>query len=128
MKARWLPKTAVAVTAAGLIVFTLADPDGLIARENVQRFEETGKLDVAYMSGLSADAVPYLLDLPEAQLTCIVPRFDYRLGFEEPWTSANIGRARARALLSDTRDFDLSACTTDPQAYTDLDIYERSVP
>lgn len=36
----------------------LLNPDGLIGRQNLDRYSETGKLDGAYMGSLSADAQP----------------------------------------------------------------------
>jgi hypothetical protein len=110
MKAAWLPRACVGAAAVGLIAFTLVDPDGLVARENVERYERTGKLDVVYMTELSADALPHLLELPDEHLACIVPHFDHRLGRDEPWTSANLARSRARSLLQSTPDLDFSAC------------------
>jgi hypothetical protein len=41
--------SSFAGAAAALIAFTLASPDGLIARRNVERWEQTGRLDVAYL-------------------------------------------------------------------------------
>jgi hypothetical protein len=46
---RQLPRIVFAGAAAALIAFTLASPDGLIARRNVERWEQTGRLDVAYL-------------------------------------------------------------------------------
>lgn len=121
MKAGWLPKASIVLTAVGLIAFTVVDPDAVIARENVERFEETGKIDVSYVSELSSDALPHLLRLPAEELTCIVPTFDLRLGFDEPWTSGNLARARARSLLERTADYDFSSCpvSQDPYDYGD---------
>jgi hypothetical protein len=94
-----LPRIAVAVTAAGLIAFSLANPDRLIAERNVERWRATGEIDRYYFSTLSADAVPALVGLP--------PRirdvaFNWRrrdLAREEPWGSANLSRRQARRLL-----------------------------
>lgn len=38
----------------------LINPDALIVRHNLQRYRETGDLDVLYLMGLSNDAVPHL--------------------------------------------------------------------
>ena len=85
---------AVAGTALALIAFSLADPDRLIAERNVDHWRETGRLDLTYLAGLSADAVPVLDELPEPLRTLALDDVP-----DEPWSSANLSRARARAIL-----------------------------
>jgi hypothetical protein len=41
-----------------LAAMNLLNPDAFIARQNLNRFHQTGKLDADYMSGLSEDALP----------------------------------------------------------------------
>ncbi|MDQ3927556.1 MAG: DUF4173 domain-containing protein, partial [Chloroflexota bacterium] len=49
------------VAAVGfLVTLNVANPDMLIAERNLDRYYTTGKLDVAYLAGLSEDAVPLL--------------------------------------------------------------------
>jgi hypothetical protein len=76
--ARLAPRAAVAWTGVALAAFTLANPDLLIARHNVDRWRATGKLDVRYVESLSADAAPALRGIPGLE----VPR--RRPG---PWSS-----------------------------------------
>ena len=57
-------RTAIAATAAGLLAFSLANPDGTIARQNIERWRTTGSLDVGYLQTLSADAAPSIAELP----------------------------------------------------------------
>jgi hypothetical protein len=54
----WLPRAAIAVTGAAVLVFALTDPDRRIAERNLDRFQRTGQIDRAYLAGLSADAAP----------------------------------------------------------------------
>jgi hypothetical protein len=98
-RAKWFPRAFVAFTAVALIGFTIANPDAIIAEKNVQRYEETGKLDTHYVSTLSADALPALLELPRVVEAEFVGRFVERLSYDEPWASGNVARARARHLL-----------------------------
>jgi hypothetical protein len=95
---RRLAETAVAGSAIALIAFSAADPDRLIAERNVAHWRETGRIDVAYLSGLSADAVPALKGLPERYRDRVLEEVP-----EEPWTSANLSRSRARQLLRTPR-------------------------
>ena len=48
-RAAWLPRAALAVTGATILLFALADPDRRIAEHNVERYERTGQLDRAYV-------------------------------------------------------------------------------
>jgi len=44
-----------------LATLNLVNPDAFIVRHNLQRYRVTGKLDMAYLTGLSPDAVPALV-------------------------------------------------------------------
>ena len=56
-------------------------------------FEQSGKIDWYYLSGLSADAVPALADLPEEYHGCVLQ--DMPPAYEDDWLEWNLGRARA---------------------------------
>ncbi|MDQ1619052.1 MAG: hypothetical protein QOE19_1621 [Actinomycetota bacterium] len=89
---RWLPHTVVAAAAVGLLGLSAANPDALIARSAISRGADA---DVGYLSTLSADAVRELDRLPEPARSCAL-----RLSFHDgSWTSANLGRLRAKRLL-----------------------------
>jgi hypothetical protein len=97
---RRLAHVAVAGTALALLGFSLASPDRLIAERNVERWRETGFIDDRYLMGLSADAVPALVGLPAG--LHVLDDVEARLAQDEPWSSWNRSRARARALLRDS--------------------------
>jgi hypothetical protein len=101
--ARWLPRTALVATGATLLAFALANPDRMTAERNVARWEATGRIDVAYLRSLSADAVPALDRLPPGLRARALERLRRRLAAREPWSSANLGRARARESLDRER-------------------------
>jgi hypothetical protein len=94
---------AVVLTAAGLLAFSLGNPDRRIAERNIDRWETTGLLDADYLAKLSADAVPALVELPwpERGRTTSILRDRLRVG--DPWSSANLSRSRARRLLYESR-------------------------
>jgi hypothetical protein len=53
----------VVVCALGLVIgLDLVNPDAFIARQNLARYAATGDIDLAYLSRLSADAVPVLVE------------------------------------------------------------------
>jgi hypothetical protein len=82
----------VASAGLGLLALALAGPDALAARWNVDRFEDTGRVDVRYLSTLSDDAVPALQRLPEPQRSCALAG---RAPVDDGWTTWNLARARA---------------------------------
>ena len=102
MRARWAP-AAVLLTAVGLLVFSLANPERRIAERNIDRWEATGRIDVYYLADLSADAVPALVQLPLPERQRATAIVQYKLRYGDPWSSANLSRSRARELLYASR-------------------------
>jgi hypothetical protein len=96
---RQVVRTAILGIAVGLLVVSLSNPDGRIAERNIDRWRDTGNLDVSYLQGLSADAVPAMAKLPEPLRSKALAPIRARLAEEEPWTSANYSRHRARNVL-----------------------------
>lgn len=96
---RQLPRAMLAGTATALLAFSLANPDGLIAERNVDRWRQTGRLDISYLQTLSADAAPVLTGLPADLRRRALAPLAIRLADQGPWSSANISRHRARTLL-----------------------------
>lgn len=95
----WLPRAVVASMAVALIGVNLVDPDRFIAEHNIDRFQRTGRLDVAYLSSLSADAAPALVALPEDVLACVATLQGPRPYEEASGWSFNLARSRALELL-----------------------------
>jgi hypothetical protein len=97
MSGAWLPRATVAVAALVLLGLTALDPDAYIARRDVDRYERTGKVDLAYLGSLSADAVPALMKLPEGLRGCAVDPILQRLqSVHDHWYDGNVSRSRAR--------------------------------
>jgi hypothetical protein len=91
-RADLVPRIVIASAGLGLLAAALAGPDAVTARGAVHRFETTGRIDVAYLRALSADAVPALSRLPEPYRTCVLTG---RVRTADPWTGRNLSRARA---------------------------------
>lgn len=106
---RWLPRAAMAVTGAVMLGFCLVRPDALIARHNVQRFEETGRIDLDYLDGLSLDAVPALAQLPATMRPCVLADDARQVPSDATWHAVNLSRRQARAVLDGIRGLD-GAC------------------
>jgi MFS family permease len=87
LRSGWLPQAIVGSALAGLLVFAWLNPERMIADHNVTRWQDTGKIDVDYLTGLSTDAAPELARLPPDLRPCIVDRSD------RDWRNWNLSRS-----------------------------------
>lgn len=92
-----VPRLVIGSAGAGLLALSLAGPDALVARANVARFEETGKIDTSYLSQLSDDAVPALQRLPEPERSCVLALRELE---PDAWYEWNLARSAARDSLA----------------------------
>jgi two-component system sensor histidine kinase BaeS len=97
LRAPWLPGAIVVTAAAALLGLAAVNPDGFVADRNVDRFTATGKLDVAYLRVLSADAVPAIDRLPEPARSCALAGIRRA---DDGWAGWNLGRAQAEDILA----------------------------
>jgi hypothetical protein len=103
---------------AAIFAINAMNPDALIASTNIDRMEDGKRFDAYYLTTLSADAVPVLVEsLPEIGDTrlwkdytveqAVVDRWDSR---QADWRTWNLGRSRARQLVrSHVEDQDVRA-------------------
>jgi hypothetical protein len=99
LSGRWLARVALGAAATLALVFAAMNPDAWVAARNIDRFEAGSSLDTLYLSTLSADATPVLVDRLPAEVTrCMFGRRDEAKLQDDPleW---NLGRSRARAAL-----------------------------
>lgn len=89
----------VVAAGAALLALNLASPDALAASANVQRYAATGKVDLAYLTRLSDDAVPALTRLPAADRATVLAD---RQPKDDPWYAVSVARLRAAAALDRT--------------------------
>jgi hypothetical protein len=88
-------------------IFNLINPDAFIARQNINRFNHSGKLDFYYLNGLSEDATPEiakLLDHPDERVRKCVANIFYRqknvwTNQSSHWQSTNLGRQRSKQVF-----------------------------
>lgn len=99
LRAAWLARVALGGAVLALLGLAAVNPDRLIADQNIARYEQTGRLDIWYLSQLSADAAPALDRLPGPLRDCALVDIAQRLGSDD-WREANSGRAAARRLLA----------------------------
>ena len=94
----WLPQAVVATAAVALVGLNAANPEAMIARSQVERFERTGELDLVFLDGLGADAVPELSRLPEPARSCLLS--DAALDYSDGWLGANLARSQAERVIA----------------------------
>ncbi|MCZ4078201.1 DUF4173 domain-containing protein [Rhodococcus sp. H36-A4] len=83
-----------------VLALAVISPDAYIARQNVDRFEQTGKIDTAYLSRLSADATEELDRLDEPYRSCAIGR---AVAAESSWNEWNLAEDNARRILTEQR-------------------------
>jgi hypothetical protein len=99
-RAATFPRAVLAWGAVALVAFSITSPDARIAERNIERWRETGRIDLDYISKLSTDATPALSRLPAPLRDEALTEIAEELSRDEPWSSANLSRIRARDLLS----------------------------
>lgn len=91
----WLPRAALVSGAAMLLAIGAVNPEAWIARQNIERYEETGKIDLDYLSGLGPDATPVIHEGLPAEMAQEVIGRQHVPAQEDDWLGWNLGRARA---------------------------------
>jgi Domain of unknown function (DUF4153) len=113
LRGSWLPEATVAAAIAALLGLVALNPDRFIADRNVDRYYRAGRIDVSYLSGLSADAVPALDRLPAALRACALePIADDLEHRPDAWRDLNLARSAARRLLEAGPDRPIGAFCT----------------
>jgi hypothetical protein len=102
---RWIAQAALATWVLTLIGLALLNPDRFVAQQNVNRFEQTHKVDTWYLSTLSADAAPELDRLPADQRRCaLIGVAEYLRQNDDAWGRFNVARHNARRITADVTD------------------------
>jgi two-component system sensor histidine kinase BaeS len=101
LRAAWLPRFGLISGAALLLGLAAINPDAWIARQNLDRYDETGEVDWTYLADLSDDALPVLKDLPDDLEECAIS-LDGR--HEDDWLEWNLGRALASDFVEEHED------------------------
>jgi hypothetical protein len=94
-----VPRVLVGLSALTALGFAAINPDARIAARNVDRYEDTGRLDAGYLRTLSADAAPAIARLPPMVAACASYTVRWDLRRDDGLAGANVGRVRARDAL-----------------------------
>lgn len=106
-------KSYFIISLAVYIIMSFANVDVIIAKNNINRYYETGQIDMAYLKGLSYDAVPEMQKLLvsvkdssdpyEKQIAeDIIEDFEekkIKLEDQKSWQSFNISRYEAEKII-----------------------------
>ena len=99
-----------------IVVLNILNPDALIVKTNVARMEDGKRFDAAYLTSLSADAVPPLLasldSMSEGDRRTVEEALRRRWSSPaEDWRTYNLDRSRARKTVDEelSGSFRLSA-------------------
>ncbi|MBE7323044.1 DUF4173 domain-containing protein [Nocardioides sp. Y6] len=101
----WVPRVALVSGAAVVVGLSWFNTGGWVADRNIDRFEATGRLDVAYLGSLGGGALPTVVDrLTPEQAACVASWGPYG-GPEDPlaegWLSWSWDRSAARTALEE---------------------------
>lgn len=100
-------KSIIVLTIVMYTVINYINIDGFVARKNIERYYETGKVDAYYLTTLSNEAVPYLIELrdnSDSEIKIIIndnlQRRKEILNNQNSWTEFNFSKNRIRKLLN----------------------------
>jgi signal transduction histidine kinase len=100
LQARWLARAVLVSGAVFALGFAAMNPDAWVAQRNIGRAAAGAPLDVVYLSWLSADATPVIVDQAPAEVTaCLFGPDDPAL--DDDLLAWNLGRSRARTATDD---------------------------
>ena len=94
----WLPRVVVQVAAVAMLALAAVNPDAQIVRHNATADLDAG-IDVVYLEGLSADALPAMDALDEPLRSCLL--VDSQAHEQPGFADWNLGRARAASTAAE---------------------------
>ena len=96
----------VVVALIFYVVLNYVNMDAMIAKNNLNRYYATGYIDIEYLSRLSYDAVPVMMELTKDQ--SVAESLQYQLKYkredvqeEKSWQSFNLSKYRAKQYLQE---------------------------
>ncbi|MEU2125970.1 DUF4153 domain-containing protein, partial [Nocardia niwae] len=95
LRRAWLPRAVLGTAMVALLALAVADPERLIAQQNIDRWQRGKALDIDYLGTLSPDILPATDRLPEPLRADIRSRLRADLD-GDTWRSWNLSRAGAR--------------------------------
>lgn len=99
-----LAKCYIVISLAAYVFINYVGMDRVIAENNIERYKETGKIDLHYLSELSADAIPTLVYFSEHEYsdmkTLLINKWETIKVADRQWPSFNVSVFRAEKALN----------------------------
>lgn len=100
-----LLKPYIVVSIMAYMIINFANIDVLIAKNNVNRYLETGKLDTHYLWNLSYDSIPELVNLlNDKKVSIDINRYLFEqqrvISKKQSWQSFNLSQHKAKEVLA----------------------------
>jgi len=94
----WVPRAVLVSAAVFALGFAAMNPDAWVAARNIDRFDAGASLDTSYLTSLSADATPVIVErLPADLAACITESWAGTPFEDDDLLAWNLGRSRADA-------------------------------
>ncbi|MCX7708474.1 MAG: DUF4173 domain-containing protein [Clostridia bacterium] len=97
----------IVITLVAYVLINYVNIDVIIAKQNIERYHKTQKLDISYLTELSYDAVPYTVELLKDKNRAIAGGIENDLFLKKEnlkkknhWQSFNISEAAAKRILA----------------------------
>ncbi|MEV6341979.1 DUF4173 domain-containing protein [Actinoplanes sp. NPDC051851] len=108
IRAPWLPRVAIAAGVLALLGLAGANPDAMIARDQVSR--PADRLDLGYLSTLSPDAAPEIATIADpADRACVLTAIGQAMEADD-WRGWNLGRRTAREVIAEHAKISSGQC------------------
>jgi uncharacterized protein DUF4153 len=105
LRAGWLPRAVAAAGVGVLLALVAVNPEALMARTALARYQTVYPADLWFVRSLSVDALDGLQRLPAGRdRDCVLATFRADIRQADPWYGWNLSRARARDALAGTRN------------------------
>lgn len=117
-RTRWVARVALASGTAAVLGLLVVNVDAWVAHRNIDRYEQTGKIDPYYLGQLSGDAAEVVLTrLPQEQASCALSVSDW-----PGWTSGGsgwtLGRERGEKAAQEFLATDPAPCSEDAYGWS----------
>jgi hypothetical protein len=100
LRGDWLPRATAAAAVGVLFALVAANPEAVMARTLLARYDGPYAVDFTYLRGLSADAVDEIVRLPPRVSACALGDVRRNLEQPDPWYRVNLARHHARTTLA----------------------------
>ncbi|WP_435199776.1 DUF4153 domain-containing protein [Janibacter sp. GS2] len=99
---RWLGRTVLVSAALMTILWSVGNSSAWVAERNIDRWEETSRLDEVYLASLPDDAVPtiHASTLPRVTRACILAQDTSGRDGDDSFAGWNLARERAETIRS----------------------------